>query len=99
MGDARVADDDRQALGARDGNVHSVAVEDEGKSAQSVFAVAGAEGKDADRSFLSLEAIHAANPCSVRQGSLQSADLGIVGSNEEEVIQSQRPDTAVFGGV
>ena len=92
VGDAGVADDDRQALGARDGNIYPVAVEDEAKAARTVFSVAGAEGKDADGSLLSLEPIDTPDPCSIRQSLLQDADLGVVRGDEKKVIQSQRPD-------
>ena len=68
VGDARITDDDRQALGAKDGNVHSVAVEEEAEAAGAVFAVAGTEGKDAERSFLSLEPIHTAAQCAKLAG-------------------------------
>ena len=47
-GDARVSDDDGQALCARNGDVDPIAVQDEGKPARAVFPIAGTKGKNAD---------------------------------------------------
>lgn len=64
MGDGRITDHDRQALGARDCNVHSVAVGDEAEAAEAVFDAPGTE----ERSFLSLEPIHTAAQCAKLAG-------------------------------
>jgi hypothetical protein len=58
------------------------------KAARTVFAVAGAEGKDADGRLLSLKPVYTPERCSIRQSPLQRANLSVVLCDEKKVIQT-----------
>ncbi len=83
----RIRDDHRQALSTRNGNVYAIPIKDEGKATRSILTVAGAKGKNADRRFLALEPIDAPYPSPSGENRLQSPDLGIVRSNEQEIFK------------
>jgi hypothetical protein len=96
---SRVCDNYRQALSAGDCNVDPVTVEDKGKAAGAVFAVARTEGKNTDWGLLPLKLVHAADAGAAREGSLKGANLRVVGGDEKEVLQCQSPRAAILGGV
>jgi len=97
--DTRVSDDYRQALGTRDGDIESIAVEDKGKPARAVFAVAGTEGKNADGSLLPLKLVYAADPSASLKRGLKRSNLGVVRGDEKKVRQGQRPRVAILVSV
>jgi len=76
-----------------------IAVEDEGKPARAIFAVAGTEGKDADWGLLPLKLVHAADACGSWERGLKRADLGIVRGNEKKVLECQRSRAAILVSV
>lgn len=96
---AGIGNHDCQTLGAGDGYVHTVAVENEGQSAGTVFPVAGTERKDADGGFLPLKLVNTPDPCALGKGSLKRPDLGVVGGDEQKVLQCQRSCEAILGRV
>ena len=97
--DARICHDDGKTLCPGHGDVDPVTVEDKPKSAGPVFAVTGTERQDANRSFLPLELVNATNAGICGKGGIQGSHLGIVRSDEEEILQAQRFCRPVLRGV
>ena len=85
--DPRVRDNNRHAFSTRNSDVYAIPIKDEGKATRSILPVAGAKGKNADRRFLALEPIDAPYPGIGGENRLQSPDLGIVRSNEQEIFK------------
>jgi hypothetical protein len=82
-------------LSTGNGNVDAIPIQDEGKPTRSILTVAGAKRKNANRRFLALEPIDAPYPRIPGEDRLQSPDLGIVRSYEQEILKAKGLRTTV----